>query len=160
MVCVYIYICAHAYIAAIMHCSPNETIFRSNVMCVGKYDRRYGPVRLMFSYCTWTPSLNPTVINNWNSAAAVIVVVVVVVVVVPRIWKTYPKPCGLHRDAAPFCNTIWFLLLLILFFSFFFQKSQQCPFGAYTYIIIRRYIPTDYVERRRPNACAVREECA
>lgn len=22
-------------------------------MCVGKYDRRYGPVRLMFLYCTY-----------------------------------------------------------------------------------------------------------
>lgn len=105
----YVYICSACARIAIMHCSPNETIFRSNVMCVGKYDRRYGPVRLMFLYCTSVPSLHPTVINNWNSAA----------VVVSRIWKTYPKPCGLHKDAAQFWNTIWFLLL------FFFQNLNK-----------------------------------
>lgn len=136
-----------------MHCSPNETIFRSNVMCAGKYDRRYGPVRLMFLYCTWTPSLHPTVINNWNSAVVVAVVVVVVLVVVPRIWKTYPKPCGLHRDAVPFCNTIWFLLLLIYFFFFRnLNNAVQCLCLCYNI-----YIPTDYVERRRPKwVCGAR----
>lgn len=146
-------ICSACDRIAIMHCSPNETIFRSNVMCVGKYDRRYGPVRLMFLYCTSVPSLHPTVINNWNSTAAA-----AAAFFVSRIWKTYPKPCGLHRDAAQFWNTIWFLLLLLLF-----SKIWTMPFSTYIYTVYYYYIYLYSTYRLGKNAMVkyeVREECS